>query len=120
MKKGLMGLLCVLAFTAHGGAGKTMTCVLQGLTDPVVFAVPKTMGEKPVIDFSYPIRVTVFSLRDNNVLLMAVDNEDNTRPRLFISAQTGKNQPAYTGQYMTDSGGNALQLDNGPVTCRIK
>ncbi|KTC97576.1 hypothetical protein [Legionella erythra] len=50
---------------------------------------------------------------------MAVDRDDSSRPRLFISAQKAANQSGYTGQFMTDSGGNALQLDNGPVTCEL-
>jgi hypothetical protein len=37
-----------------------------------------------------------------------------------ISAQRNKANGIYAGQIMTDSGGNQLMLDNGPVACKAK
>lgn len=55
-----------------------------------------------------------------NLLLIAMDNEEKTRPRIMISAQTSKNSSVYEGQFITDNGGNEIQLDNGPVSCKLK
>ncbi|WP_019217830.1 hypothetical protein [Legionella tunisiensis] len=51
---------------------------------------------------------------------MAVDQDDPSRLRIFISAQAHKKNQHYEGQCMTDYGGNQIQLDNGPVSCEIK
>ncbi|KTD45659.1 hypothetical protein Lrub_2456 [Legionella rubrilucens] len=119
MKKGLAVLMVFLGFPVFAGT-KTMECVLQGVSERVIFALPEKAGEMPSIDFVYPVKVSLYSLRDNNLLLMAVDSEDSSRPRLFISAQKTANQSGYDGQFMTDAGGNALQVDNGPVRCHLK
>ncbi|MDX1838490.1 hypothetical protein DIZ81_12135 [Legionella taurinensis] len=119
MKKRLAVLLVLVAFPVFAGT-KTMECVLQGVSERVVFALPEKDGDKPSIDFVYPVKVSLYSLRNNNLLLMAVDSEDSSRPRLFISAQKAASKSGYAGQFMTDAGGNALQLDNGPVLCHLK
>jgi hypothetical protein len=45
---------------------------------------------------------------------------ENTRVRIVISAQLDKAKGVYSGQIVTDAGGNQLMLDNGPVTCKVK
>ncbi|QRN04785.1 hypothetical protein GH742_13465 [Legionella sp. MW5194] len=119
MKKGLVVLLVWVVFPVFAGT-QTMECVLQGVRERLVFALPDKVGDTPSIDFVYPVKVSVYSLRDNNLLLVAVDSEDSSRPRLFISAQKTANKSGYAGQFMTDAGGNALQLDNGPARCHLK
>jgi len=41
-----------------------------------------------------------------------------SRLRLVISAQLNKATGAYDGQLVIDSGGNELQIENRPVSCR--
>jgi hypothetical protein len=33
---------------------------------------------------------------------------------------TRQGERIYSGQIVTDAGGNQLMLDNGPVTCKVK
>ena len=47
-----------------------------------------------------------------------MDQEDKSRVRIMISAQRGNGKPSYDGQILTDSGGNEIMLDNGPVSCK--
>jgi hypothetical protein len=83
------------------------------------FDIPAKLGDLPEIDFSYPAKVTVFSFRDRNLLAIAVDDVDSSRIRLVISAQLKKGKGTYEGQFVADFGGNQLQVDNGPVVCRV-
>ena len=80
--------------------------------------MPKKLGGLPAIEFDYPSKVTEFSFRDDNLLLVAMDESSKSRVRIVISAQRGKGKTSYDGQILTDSGGNQIMLDNGPVTCK--
>ncbi len=75
---------------------------------------------KASIDFEYPSQVSVFSLRDGNLLMIAHDQNDTSRTRLVISAQLNKATRIYIGQIVRDDGGNERQLINGPVSCSVK
>ncbi len=101
---------------------KTIICnrVNNPHEDAFVFTVPATIGELPMVDFPYPADAAIFSLRDNNFLIIAIDHDDKSRTRLVISAQYQQATHDYRGQMVTDEGGNQLQLDNGPVICRLK
>lgn len=98
----------------------TVTCSMEEMNDPISFVIPHKKSTVPSVDFDYPIKVIQFSLRPNNLLLIAVDQDDYSRPRLFISAQFDKKSKTYIGQFMTDSGGNEVQLDNGVIHCMVK
>jgi hypothetical protein len=81
--------------------------------------VPMKLGDLPAIDFDYPSKVTIFSFRDGHLLLIAMDGADPSRLRIVISAQLNKARGTYDGQFVVDMGGNQLQLDSGPVSCRV-
>lgn len=49
-----------------------------------------------------------------------MDEEEKTRPRIMISAQTSKKSSVYKGQFITDNGSNEIQVDNGSVSCILK
>jgi hypothetical protein len=97
---------------------KTLSCMLSGEKDNLSFVIPSQRGDLPKIDFPYPITSTLFHFSSENLLLVAMDSDESSRLRLFISAQYHKNHHAFEGQFMTDYGGNQIQLDNGPVTCK--
>lgn len=84
----------------------------------MTFDVPKKLGGRPPIEFDYPSKVTLFSFRDDNLLLVAMDQAEKSRVRIVISAQRDKAKSSYDGQILTDSGGNQIMLDNGPVSCK--
>lgn len=84
------------------------------------FNPPAKMGDLPDLEFWYAVKVTEFSFRDGNLMLVAMDAEDTTRLRILISAQLNKNKTAYIGQVFKDAGGHELQLLNGPVSCVVK
>ncbi|PWY56688.1 hypothetical protein DGG96_04575 [Legionella qingyii] len=117
---GLSLLLILVGCGAASAAQKTVVCHMQGIEDAISFAQPNKIGDLPKIDFDYPVNVTRFSLRADNLLLLAMDQDEKDRPRIFFSAQFNKQKQAYIGQFMTDSGGNELQLDNGPLSCTLK
>ncbi|HTO78451.1 MAG TPA: hypothetical protein VMJ31_01600 [Methylocystis sp.] len=96
---------------------KTITCPLPG-GENLTFVKPARLGDLPKIELDYPSKVTLFSFRDGNFLTVAVDESDPSRVRLVISAQFNKTKGAYDGQLVIDSGGNELQLENGPVSCK--
>ncbi|STY31127.1 Uncharacterised protein [Legionella wadsworthii] len=112
--------LTLLSSSVVYSAQKTVMCQMQGLKQPISFKTPDKMGDLPNIDFDYPVNVTRFSLRDDNLLVVAMDQEEKDRPRIFISAQLNPQKQKYLGQFMTDFGGNELQLDNGIVSCVVK
>lgn len=121
MKKiGSIIIFFLAQMTLAFAAPKTVVCTLLGQQNTISFAVPQKIGALPQIDFSYPVDTTAFSMRDGNLLLVAMDKEEKSRLRILISAQAPKNSTLYQGQFMTDSGGNELQLDNGPVSCKLK
>ena len=117
---GLIVVFFLVQMTFAFASPKTVVCTLQGLQDTISFVAPQKMGALPPIDFSYPVDTTIFSMRNGNLLLVAMDQEEKSRLRILISAQANKNGTLYQGQFMTDSGGNELQLDNGPVSCQLK
>ncbi len=44
----------------------------------IKFEAPTRMGALPYLEFSYPVKVTAFSFRDGNLLLVAVDEAETT------------------------------------------
>ncbi len=106
-------LICAAQETA-------IECTLQGLKEKIVFTPPQKTGHLPDIDFAYPVDTTIFSMREKNLLLVAMDRADKSRLRIVISAQVNPLTHEYKGQFVTDSGGNELQLDNGIVSCKSK
>lgn len=101
-------------------ASTTVVCNMKGLNTPLSFIVPNKMGDMPKIEFDYQVNVTRFSFRSGNLLLIAMDESEKDRPRVVISAQLNQKDHTYRGQFMTDFGGNELQLDNGMVSCILK
>ncbi|MCP3462971.1 MULTISPECIES: hypothetical protein [unclassified Bradyrhizobium] len=115
-------ILCtasLFALQAGAAAAKSITCSYPQ-DQELTFEVPKKQGGLPPIDFDYPSKVTLFSFRDDNLLVVAMDESDKSRVRVVISAQRDKAKGIYAGQIVTDLGGNQLMLDNGPVTCKVK
>jgi hypothetical protein len=99
---------------------KTITCpfLAQG---SLTFDAPTKLGALPAeIDFDYPAKAIQFSFRDGNLLLVAMDEHEPSRPRVVISAQLNKKTGAYEGQIFVDMGGNQLMLHNGPVRCTVR
>lgn len=117
----IAGLALVAAVdpAAAAGAPKSVACILmQG--QELTFPVPKKIGDLPPIEFDYPSKVSLFSFRDGNLLLVAMDEEQPSRVRIVISAQRAKGKASYDGQFLVDMGGNQVQFDNGPVVCKPK
>jgi hypothetical protein len=101
-------------------AAKSITCPFLK-NGRVSFDVPAKLGDLPKeIDFDYDAKAINFSFRDGNLFLLAVDESHPTRVRIMISAQLNKKSGAYEGQIFTDTGGNQLMLDNGPVRCTVE
>ncbi len=125
-----IALLASPAFPAAGlaAAKKTVTKpVAKSITCPFLangrlsFDVPAKQGDLPKeIDFDYDSKAINFSFRDGNLFLLAVDEGHPTRVRIMVSAQLNKKTGAYEGQIFTDTGGNQLMLDNGPVRCTVE
>ncbi len=109
-------LLAALVQTAAATA-KSITCFYAD-GQQLSFDVPRKLGGLPAIEFDYPSKVTEFSFRDDNLLLVAIDETQKSRVRIVISAQRSKGKTSYDGQILTDSGGNQIMLDNGPVSCK--
>jgi hypothetical protein len=104
---------------AAAGAPKSVACsYMQG--QELTFPVSKRIGDLPPIEFDYPSKATLFSFRDGNLLLVAMDEAEPSRVRIVISAQRAKGKASYDGQILVDMGGNQIQLDNGPVVCKAK
>ena len=112
-----MALLVVINQAAAAGAPKSVTCSYPEGQE-LSFDVPKKLGGLPPIEFDYPSKVTLFSFRDNNLLLVAMDESERSRVRIVISAQRDKGKATYNGQFLVDQGGNQIQLNNGPVVCK--
>jgi hypothetical protein len=81
--------------------------------------VPANRKSMPKIDFDYPAKATIFYFADGQLMLVAVDEGNASRPRVIVSAQLNKKTGAYDGQIFTDTGGNELMYDNGPVHCTV-
>jgi len=112
-----IALLAAFHQPAVAATAKSITCSYAN-GQQLTFDVPKKLGGLPGIEFDYPAKVTRFSFRDDNLLLVAMDEAEKSRLRIVISAQRGKGNASYDGQIVTDSGGNQIMLDNGPVSCR--
>jgi hypothetical protein len=116
----IVALACLVIAPQSAEAAKaqrTITCPLPG-GENLTFVAPFKLGDLPKIELDYPSKVTLFSFRDGNFLTVAADESDPSRVRLVISAQLNKAKGTYDGQLVIDSGGNQLQLDNGPVSCK--
>jgi len=107
----------VLAVHHAAAAPRSVTCAYSQGED-LTFDVPKKIGGLPPIEFDYPSKVTRFSFRDDNLLLVAMDQGERSRVRIVISAQRDKPKATYDGQILVDMGGNEIQLYNGPVVCK--
>ena len=117
----IAGLALAAAVDLAGAAvaSKSVACsYMQG--QELIFPVPKKIGDLPPIEFDYPSKATLFSFRDGNLLLVAMDEGEPSRVRIVISAQRAKGKSSYDGQILVDMGGNQIQLDNGPVVCKPK
>ncbi len=112
-----IALVASLGQTALAAASKSITCNYAS-GQQLTFEVPKKFGGLPPIEFDYPAKVTRFSFRDDNLLLVAMDEAEKSRVRIVISAQRNKANNTYEGQILTDLGGHQLMLDNGPVSCK--
>lgn len=97
---------------------QTITCPFLA-NGRLTIDVPANRKSLPKIDFDYPSKVTMFSFRDRNLFLVAVDEGDPSRLRVVVSAQLNKTSGTYDGQIFTDTGGNQLMHDNGPVHCMV-
>jgi len=119
MRPAILCIALLVAFhqPAVAAAAKSITCSYAN-AQQLTFDVPKKLGGLPSIEFDYPAKVTLFSFRDDNLLLVAMDEASKSRMRIVISAQRGKGKTSYDGQILTDSGGNEIMLDNGPVSCK--
>jgi hypothetical protein len=95
-----------------GHAPSTLTC------DDLVIKMSAKASGMPSLDFVYPVKVTTFSFRDGNLLLIAHDERDPVRLRVVLSAQRDSKDGKYYGQFVRDSGGNEVQLDNGALECK--
>jgi len=117
-----IALMTSLAFSTAAAASstrKTITCPFLA-EGRLVFDVPAKVGDLPSeIDFDYPAKATLFSFRDRNLLLVAVDEGEPSRLRVLVSAQLNRKSGAYDGQIFVDMGGNQLMLHNGPVHCTV-
>jgi hypothetical protein len=112
-----IALLVAFHQPAVAATAKSITCS-YAYGQQLTFDVPKKLGSLPGIEFDYASKVTLFSFRDDNLLLVAMDEAEKSRLRIVISAQRGKGRTSYDGQILIDSGGNQIMLDNGPVSCR--
>ena len=85
----------------------------------LTIAVPANRKSLPKLDFDYDAKATMFSFRDGNLFLVAMDEGDPSRLRVVVSAQLNRKSGTYDGQIFTDTGGNQLMHDNGPVHCTV-
>jgi len=117
-------VICLLALALHSGeaaaaaAKRTITCPIAKEYS-LKFEVPAKLGDLPDVNFDYDSRVTLFSFRDRNLLLVAVDDGVPSRVRVVISAQLNAATGTYDGQFVVDFGGNQLMIDNGPISCSV-
>ena len=113
----LLASLPVLAAAAPA-KHKTITCPF--LQEGVLkFDVPAKPKDLPEVDFDYPAKATLFSFRDGNLLLVAMDESEPSRLRVVVSAQLNKKHGNYDGQIVVDMDGNQLMLHSGPVRCTV-
>ena len=114
----IVGLAVADASSEPRPRRQTITCPFLA-NGRLTIDVPANHKSLPKIDFDYPSKVTMFSFRDRNLFLVAVDEGDPSRLRVVVSAQLNKTSGSYDGQIFTDTGGNQLMHDNGPVHCTV-
>jgi len=122
---GVVGLIPIALIASSIGATAASSPPTKRLTITCPFlesgrrtiAVPTNRKSLPKLDFDYDSKATLFSFRDGNLFLVAVDEGDSSRLRVIVSAQLNKKGGTYDGQIFTDTGGNQLMHDNGPVHC---
>ena len=106
------------ASEAASAKHRTITCPFLK-AGRLTFDVPAKPGDLPEIDFDYPAKATLFSFRDGNLSLVAMDEGAPSRLRIVVSAQLNKKSGTYDGQIFVDMGGNQLMLHDGPVRCTV-
>jgi RecB family endonuclease NucS len=113
--------LVAAAMAAHAASPRrTITCPYPHDPDEHLSVVaPAKIGDLPPIDFDYPARVTRFSFRDGQLLLIAIDQEERSRVRIVVSAQLNKAKGSYDGQIVLDLGGHEIMMQHGPVSCTV-
>jgi hypothetical protein len=79
-------LILLSALYVTAAVAKSITCTYPQ-NQELTFGVPKKLGGLPPIEFDYSSKVTRFSFRDDNLLLVAMDEVEKTRVRVVISAQ---------------------------------
>jgi len=114
----VVGLAVASAASSPLTRATTINCpfLKDGL---LTISVPANRKSLPKLDFDYDAKATMFSFRDRNLFLVAVDEGDPSRLRVVVSAQLNRKTGAYDGQIFTDTGGNQLMYDNGPVHCTV-
>ena len=110
--------LLVAIRPAVASSPKTITCPYLQAED-LRIDVPANLGDLPTIDFDYPAKVTIFSFETDIFSLSRWTKPDSSRLRVVISAQLDQLRGTYDGQFAVDMGGNQLQVDSGPVSCRV-
>jgi hypothetical protein len=105
--------------SSFAAAAKRPTITCPYMDEQLTFQAPRKIGDLPAIDFDYPAKATIFSFRDQHLLLIAMDQEQRSRVRIVISAQLNKARGSYDGQMVVDLGGHELQLQAGPVSCTV-
>lgn len=117
-----LALMAPLPFPATATAApsihQTITCRFLK-AGSLTFEVPAKRGDLPQIDFDYPTKATLFSFRDGNLSLAAMDEGEPARLRIVISAQLNKRTGSYNGHILVDMGGNQLMMHNGSVRCTV-
>ena len=83
------GLTLLSALHTTAAVARSITCTYPK-DQELTFDVPKKLGGLPPIEFDYSSKVTRFSFRDDNLLLVAMDEVEKTRVRVVISAQLDK------------------------------
>ena len=124
---GIVGLIPIALIASINAASAASSPPTKAVTITCPFlengrltiAVPANRKSLPKIDFDYDAKATLFSFRDGNLFLVAFDESDRSRLRVIISAQLNKKSGTYDGQFFTDTGGNELMQDNGPVHCTV-
>jgi hypothetical protein len=121
---GLIGIALVASLSVATAASSPLTRTTT-INCPflkngrLTISVPANRKSLPKIDFDYDSKATMFSFRDRNLFLVAVDEEHPSRIRIIVSAQLNRKSGTYDGQIFTDTGGNQYMQDNGQVHCTV-
>jgi hypothetical protein len=117
----LIGAVAFRSTVQAASSRQTITCPYP--LDPdgrLTVVAPAKIGDLPPIDFDYPAKVTRFSFRDGQLLLIAIDQEERSRVRAVVSAQLNKASGSYDGQIVLDLGGHQIMMQAGPVSCTVR